>query len=91
MDLATGGGYYLATAADHVVAHPTTVTGGMGVILNLYNLKDAMAYYNDEAIPVKAGRNTIRRARRTSSLPSPFSLLPSPFSLSLSLLQLTAA
>jgi protease IV len=56
MDLATGGGYYLATAADHVVAHPTTVTGGMGVILNLYNIKDAMAYFNVEAVPVKAGR-----------------------------------
>jgi len=56
MDLATGGAYYLATAADHVMAHPTTVTGGMGVILNLYNLKDAMAYFNVEAVPVKSGR-----------------------------------
>jgi protease-4 len=56
MDLATGGAYYLATAADHVTAHPTTVTGGMGVILNLYNLKDAMAYFNIEAVPVRAGR-----------------------------------
>jgi len=58
MDLATGGAYYLATAADHIVAHPTTVTGGMGVILNLYNLKDTMAYFNVEAVPVKAGRYT---------------------------------
>jgi protease-4 len=56
MDLATGGAYYVGTAADHVMAHPTTVTGGMGVILNLYNLKDAMAYFNVEAVPVKAGR-----------------------------------
>lgn len=56
MDLATGGAYYVATAADHVTAHPTSVTGGMGVILNLYNLKDAMAYFNIEATPVKAGR-----------------------------------
>jgi protease-4 len=56
MDLATGGAYYMATAADHIVAHPTTVTGGMGVILNLYNLKDAMAYFNVEAVSIKAGR-----------------------------------
>ena len=56
MDLATGGSYYLATAADQIVAHPTTVTGGMGVILNLYNLKDAMAYFNIEAVPIRAGQ-----------------------------------
>ncbi len=58
MDLATGGAYYLATAADHIMAHPTTVTGGMGVILNLYNLKDTMAYFNVEAVPIKSGRFT---------------------------------
>ena len=29
----------LATAADQIVAHPTSVTGGIGVILNLYNLQ----------------------------------------------------
>ena len=28
MDVAAGGGYYLATGADCIVAHPTTVTGG---------------------------------------------------------------
>jgi protease IV len=58
MDLATGGGYYVATAADHIVAHPTTVTGGIGVILNLYNLKDAMAYFNIEPAPIKSGQYT---------------------------------
>ena len=58
MDLATGGAYYVATATDQVVAHPTSVTGGMGVILNLYNLRDAMAYFNIEAVPVKAGQYT---------------------------------
>ena len=58
MDLATGGGYYVATAADHIVAHPTTVTGGIGVILNLYNLRDAMAYFNIEPAPIKSGQYT---------------------------------
>src|SRR5262245_39438442 len=37
LDVAAGGGYYLATASDAIVAHPTTVTGGIGVILNLFN------------------------------------------------------
>lgn len=57
LDVATGGGYYLATAADQIVAHPTTVTGGFGVILNLYNLQDAMAQFNIIGTPIKSGRN----------------------------------
>jgi protease-4 len=55
LDTATGGAYYLASAADHVVAGPATVTGGVGVILNLYNLQDLMAQFNIFPQPVKAG------------------------------------
>lgn len=57
MDVGAGGAYYLATAADQIVAHPTTVTGGIGVILNLYNLQDAMMQFNVLGLPVKAGEN----------------------------------
>lgn len=32
LDVAASGGYYIALAADHIVAHPTTVTGSVGVI-----------------------------------------------------------
>jgi protease-4 len=32
MDMATSGGYYIALPADHIVAHPTTLTGSVGVI-----------------------------------------------------------
>src|SRR5439155_3981678 len=32
-DLAASGGYYVACAADRIVAHPTTVTGPIGVIM----------------------------------------------------------
>ena len=55
MDLGTGGAYYLACGCDEIVAHPTTVTGGIGVILNLYNLEDALAQLNIVGVPVKAG------------------------------------
>lgn len=58
MDVATGGAYYLATAADQIIAHPTTITGGMGVILNLYNLRDTMMQFNILATPIKAGQYT---------------------------------
>ncbi|MGH7390273.1 MAG: signal peptide peptidase SppA [Candidatus Rokuibacteriota bacterium] len=33
MDLAASGGYYIALAADTIVAHPTTVTGSIGTIM----------------------------------------------------------
>jgi protease-4 len=55
MDVGAGGAYYLATAADQIVAHPTSVTGGIGVILNVYNLQDALQQFNISAIPVRAG------------------------------------
>jgi protease-4 len=32
MDVAASGGYYIALSADRIVAHPTTVTGSVGVI-----------------------------------------------------------
>ena len=33
LDVAASGGYYLACAADQIYAHPTTVTGSIGVIM----------------------------------------------------------
>ena len=33
MDVAASGGYYVALAADEIVAHPTTVTGSIGVLM----------------------------------------------------------
>lgn len=32
MDVAASGGYYVAVSADRIIAHPTTVTGSIGVI-----------------------------------------------------------
>ena len=32
MGLAASGGYYVALPSDHIIAHPTTVTGSVGVI-----------------------------------------------------------
>src|SRR5262249_4779085 len=55
MDLGTSGAYYLATACEWIVAHPTTVTGGIGVVLNLYNLEDAMNVFNITSQAIKAG------------------------------------
>jgi protease-4 len=42
MGMATSGGYYIAMSADSVVAHPTTVTGSIGVIFAGINLTGLM-------------------------------------------------
>jgi protease-4 len=55
MDVATSGAYFLAVESDLIVAHPTALTGGLGVVFNHYNLQDAMAQLNLVADPVKAG------------------------------------
>jgi protease-4 len=55
MDECTGGAYALASAADNVIAGPATVTGAVGVILNLFNLRDLMAQFNIIPQIVKSG------------------------------------
>lgn len=55
MVVGTGGAYYLATHADAIISHPTSVVGGIGVILNAYNLEDVMGQFGVVAIPIKAG------------------------------------
>ena len=45
LDTAAGGAYYIATASDQIVATPKTITGGIGVILNLYNFKETFNKY----------------------------------------------
>lgn len=58
LDTATGGAYYLASACDQIVAGETSVTGGIGVILNLFNLQDLMAQFNIIPQPIKSGEKT---------------------------------
>jgi len=55
MDLGTSGAYYLAVGGDRVVAHPTTITGGIGALINHYNLEDAAAQFNARSGAVKSG------------------------------------
>ena len=50
MDVAASGGYYVACAADEIVAHPTTVTGSIGVVMQLMNVTDTLLGFS---APVK--------------------------------------
>lgn len=55
LDQGAGGAYYLASGCDQIVAMPSSVIGGIGVILNLYNLELAMEQFNLFGLPIKAG------------------------------------
>ncbi len=58
MDTAAGGAYYLASASDYVVSGHASVVGGIGVVLNLFNLRDLMAMVNVIPQGIKAGEFT---------------------------------
>lgn len=56
-DLAASGGYYVACAADRIVAHPTTVTGSIGVLLTNVNLEGLLGKIGVRDETYKAGRH----------------------------------
>lgn len=55
MSIATSGGYYVAAAADEIIAHPTAVTGSIGVILMKFNVEGLMGKIGVEEQTVKSG------------------------------------
>jgi len=55
LGIATSGGYYVATAADHVVAQPTTLTGSIGTIALKFNVQGLMEKIGVEEETVKSG------------------------------------
>ena len=55
MEVATSGGYYVALAADTIVAHPTSVTGSIGVIALKFNAKGLMEKIGIEDETIMAG------------------------------------
>lgn len=56
-DLAASGGYYLACAGDHIVAHPTTITGSIGVIIQTFNFSEGMRRVGIRAESITSGKN----------------------------------
>lgn len=55
MELAASGGYYVALSADTIIAHPTSVTGSIGVIALKFNAKGLMEKIGIEDETIKAG------------------------------------
>lgn len=55
MDVAASGGYYVALAADTIVAHPTSVTGSIGVIMLSLNAEGLMQKLGVSTAAFKSG------------------------------------
>lgn len=56
MGLATSGGYYVASACDHVIAHPSTITGSIGVISIFPNLQELFTKIGIKVNVIKSGK-----------------------------------
>ncbi|MEE9199816.1 MAG: signal peptide peptidase SppA [Candidatus Brocadiales bacterium] len=54
-DIAASGGYYISVAADKIIAHPTTITGSIGVILPLVNVSELINKYGIEDASITSG------------------------------------
>ena len=57
MDVAASGGYYVALAADTIVAHPTSVTGSIGTIMVTANVEGLMHKLGVAANTIKSAEH----------------------------------
>jgi protease-4 len=55
MDVGASGGYYVALAADTIVAHPTTVTGSIGVVMLTLNAEGLLQKVGVAPLAIKSG------------------------------------
>lgn len=55
--LAASGGYYVACAGDEIIAHPTTITGSIGVIIQTFNFAEGMRKIGIKADAITSGPN----------------------------------
>ncbi len=55
MDVGASGGYYVASAAERIVVHPTSVTGSVGVIMMRVNAEGLLQKIGVEAGAIKSG------------------------------------
>ena len=56
-DLAASGAYYIAAAADYIVARPTTITGSIGVLMQSVNIKNLADKMGVRDVTLKSGPN----------------------------------
>ncbi|MGD2175618.1 MAG: signal peptide peptidase SppA [Candidatus Brocadiaceae bacterium] len=54
--IGASGAYYVSCAADHIIAHPTSLTGSIGVLMQLYDAGGLMEKVGVQDRTVKSGR-----------------------------------
>ena len=54
--VAASGGYYIASATDRIMANPGTLTGSIGVIMEMANLEGLLKKIGVEGVVIKSGR-----------------------------------
>jgi protease-4 len=55
--VAASGGYFVAALAQHIIAHPLTITGSIGVILIKPNTQDALEKFDVHRTILQRGKN----------------------------------
>ena len=55
--LCCSGGYYIAAGADYIIAHPTTVTGSIGVMMSTINAAELAKKIGVESVVIATGAN----------------------------------
>ena len=55
--LCCSGGYYIAAGADYIIAHPTTITGSIGVIMATVNAAELAKKIGVESVVIATGAN----------------------------------
>ncbi|MCL4490647.1 MAG: signal peptide peptidase SppA [Nitrospirae bacterium] len=55
--LAASGGYYISAPATRIIANPGTITGSIGVIMEVPNIKELMSKLGIKAEVIKSGKH----------------------------------
>ena len=55
-DVAASGGYYVASACDKIVANPGSITGSIGVILQIGNIEELFKKIGVQTVVIKSGK-----------------------------------
>jgi protease-4 len=55
--VAASGGYYIASASDRIVANPGTLTGSIGVIMEMANVAGLLEKVGVESVVIKSGEH----------------------------------
>lgn len=59
-DMAASGGYYVAAAAQHIMARRTSITGSIGVIMSAWNFAEAAKKFGVEQVAIKSERTPFK-------------------------------